>query len=77
VSFPWRNFLLFKEDEMFWDPSITFLLPSYVKAQARTLASLTSPPSWIVSQGYDPRIRNYIDDETLKDDWFLSSVVDH
>jgi hypothetical protein len=55
---------------MLWDPFITFLLPSYVKAQARTLASLTSPLARIVFRGYDPR-------KTLKDDWFLSSGVDH
>jgi hypothetical protein len=52
---------------MLWDPSITFLLPSYVKAQAQTLASLASFPSWIVFRSYDPKVKSYINDETLKD----------
>jgi len=51
---------------MLWDPSIIFLLPSYVKAQARALTSLASFPSWIVSRSYDPKVRSYINDETLK-----------
>jgi hypothetical protein len=66
MSFPPRSFILFKEDEMLWDPSIIFLLPSYVKAQARALTSLSSFPSWIVSRSYDPKVRSYINDETLK-----------
>ncbi len=52
---------------MFWDPSITFLLPSCVKAQAETLVSLALLPSWIVFQGYDPKVRSYINDKALKD----------
>jgi hypothetical protein len=45
MLFPMKNFFLFREDEMLQDPSITFLLPSYAKAQAETLGSLTWPPS--------------------------------
>jgi hypothetical protein len=67
MSFPSTSFILFGEDEMFWDPSITFLLPSCVKAQAQTLASLALLPSWIVFQGYDPKVRSYINDKALKD----------
>jgi hypothetical protein len=42
------------------------MLPSCVEAQAQALTSLPSPPSQVVSKGYDPRVRNYIDDETLR-----------
>jgi hypothetical protein len=66
VSPPLRNFLSFGEDEILQDLTISFLLPSYAEAQAMTLESLASPP-WIVSQGYHPRIRVFINDETLKD----------
>jgi hypothetical protein len=31
------------------------------------LESLASPPSWIVSQGYHPGIKTFINDETLED----------
>jgi len=34
---------------MFWDPTIFFLLPSYVESQALTITSLASPPSHIGS----------------------------
>ncbi len=34
-------------------------------AQAWALTSLPSPPSQVVSEGYDPKVRSYIDDETL------------
>jgi hypothetical protein len=51
---------------MLQDPFIVFLLPSYVKAQAQALTSLSSPPPQVVSKGYDPRVRSYIDDETLR-----------
>jgi len=40
---------------------------SYVEAQALALESLSSPPSQIVSQGYDLGIKINIDDETLED----------
>jgi hypothetical protein len=63
---PSRSFLSFGEDEMFQDLTISFLLPSYAEAQAMALESLASPP-WIVSQGYHPRIRVFINDEALKD----------
>jgi hypothetical protein len=52
---------------MLQDPTISFLLPSYAKAQALALESLASPPSHIVSRGYDLGVRIYIDDETLED----------
>ncbi len=52
---------------MFWDPTISFFLPSYVKAQALALESLASPPSWIVSRSYHPRVKAFIDDEALED----------
>ncbi len=52
---------------MFQDPTISFLLPSYVEAKALALESLASPPSRIVSQGYHPRVRAFIDDEALED----------
>ncbi len=52
---------------MLYNPTISFLLPSYVKAQTLALESLASPPSRLVSQGYDPRIRTYINDEALED----------
>jgi hypothetical protein len=67
VSFPPRSFLSFKEDEMFRDPTNSFLLPSYAKTQALAFESLASPPSWIVSQGYHPRIITFIDDKVLED----------
>jgi hypothetical protein len=67
VSSPPRSFLSFEEDEMFQDPTISFLLPSYVEAKALALESLASPPSRIVSQGYHPRVRAFIDDEALED----------
>ncbi len=62
-----RSLLSFMEDEMFRDPTISFLLPSYAKAQALALESLASLPSWIVSWGYHPRVRAFIDDEALED----------
>jgi hypothetical protein len=43
------------------------MLPSYAKAQALALEPLASPPSRIVSRGYHPKIRAFIDDEALKD----------
>jgi hypothetical protein len=55
------------EDEMFRDPTISFLLPSYAKAQGLALKSLASPPSRIVSQGYHPGVRAFIDAEALED----------
>jgi hypothetical protein len=51
---------------MLRDPTISFLLPSYAKAQALALESLVSPPSQIVSYGYRLGIRAFIDDETLE-----------
>jgi hypothetical protein len=62
---PSRSFLSFGEDEILQDLTISFLLPSYAKAQAMALKSLASLP-WIVSQGYHPRIRVFINDEALK-----------
>jgi hypothetical protein len=44
-----RSLLSFREDEMLRDPTISFLLPSYAKAQALVLESLASLPSWIIS----------------------------
>jgi hypothetical protein len=67
MSFQSRNFLSFGEDEMFWDPTISFFLPSYVKAQALALESLASPSSWIVSRNYHPIVKAFIDDEALQD----------
>jgi len=67
VFFPPKSFLSFGEDEMLWDPTISFLLPSYVEAQVMALKSLASPPSQIVSQGYHLRVKAFIDDETLED----------
>jgi hypothetical protein len=43
-----------------------FLLPSYAEARALTLMSLASPPSRIGSWCYDLGVKNYIDDEALK-----------
>jgi hypothetical protein len=44
---PLKILLLFGLDELFQDPSTSFFLPSYVKAQAQALVSLPSPPwSW-------------------------------
>jgi hypothetical protein len=63
---PW-NFLSFGEDEMLRDPTIFFPLPSYAKVQALVLESLVSFPSRIISRGYHPRVRAFIDDEALKD----------
>jgi hypothetical protein len=48
------------------DPTISFQLRSYAEAQALALKSLASLP-WIVSQGYHPRVRAFIDDEALED----------
>jgi hypothetical protein len=59
MLFPSRRFLLFREDEMLQDPSIVFLLPSYVEAQAQVL----TPPPQVDSKGYEPKV---IDDETSK-----------
>jgi hypothetical protein len=56
--FPPRSLLLFGEDEMPQDPSINFLLPSYAKVQAWVQVSLPSPPSRIISRGYDPRLNS-------------------
>jgi len=67
VSSPLQSFLSFEEDEMFWDPTISFLLPSYAEVQAMALESLASPPSRIVSQGHHSRIKAFIDDEALED----------
>jgi hypothetical protein len=67
MLFPWRNFLSFGENEMLWDPTISFLLPSYAEVQALAIESSTSPPSHIVSQRYHQRVRTFIDDETLED----------
>jgi hypothetical protein len=67
VSFPPRNFLSFKEDDIFQDPAISFVLPSYAKAQALALEPLAALPSQIVSRGYHPRIRIFINDEALED----------
>jgi hypothetical protein len=67
VSYPLWNFLSFEEDEMFWDPTIYFLLPSYAEVQAMALESLASPPSQIVSQGHHSRVKAFIDDEALED----------
>jgi hypothetical protein len=52
---------------MLWDPTIFFLLPTYVEVQALALEFLASPPSQIISQHYHQIIRTFIDDETLKD----------
>jgi hypothetical protein len=62
-----KSFLSFGEDEMFRSPTISFLLPSYVKVEALVLESLASPPSWIVSQGYHLGVRAFINGEALKD----------
>jgi hypothetical protein len=67
VLFPPKSFLSFEEDEMLRDPTIFFLLPSYVEAQALAVESLASSPSWIVSQGYHPGVKTFIDDEALED----------
>jgi hypothetical protein len=45
MLFPLKNFLSFREDEMLQDPTISFLLPSYVKEEALVLESLVSPLS--------------------------------
>jgi hypothetical protein len=66
MSSPPRSFLSW-ENEMLWDPTISFLLPSYVEVQALALESSASLPSWIVSQHYHQRVRTLIDDKTLKD----------
>jgi hypothetical protein len=67
VLFPPRNLPLFGLDELLQDPSTSFVVPSYVKAQTWALASLPSFLSWIISHGYDPRFRSYFDEEALKD----------
>jgi hypothetical protein len=79
MLYPPRNLLSFGEDEMFQDPTIFFLLPSYVKAQALVLESLASHPLHIVYQGYHLRVKAFIDDEALEDVYklFLSLGVDH
>jgi len=79
VLFPPKSFLSFEEDEMLRDPTISFLLPSYVEAQALALESWASSPSWIISKGYHLGINTFIDDEALKDvyDLFLSLGVHH
>jgi hypothetical protein len=67
MLYPPKSFLSFEEDEMLQNPTICFLLPSYVEAQALALESLVSSPSWIVSQGYHPRVKAFINDEALED----------
>ncbi len=64
---------------MLRDPTISFLLPSYVEVQALASESWASFLSWIISQGYHPRVNTFINDEALKDvyDLFLSLGVDH
>jgi hypothetical protein len=52
---------------MLWDPTIFFMLPPYAEAQALILESLASPLSWIISQGYHPGVKTFIDDEALED----------
>jgi hypothetical protein len=66
MSSPPKSFLSFGENEMLWDPTISFLLPTYVEVQALALESLASPPSQIVSQHYHQK-NYFIDDETLED----------
>jgi hypothetical protein len=58
---PSKNFLSFEKDKILQDPTISFLLPSYAKAQA-----LASPPSWIVSRGCHLGVKAFIDDEALE-----------
>jgi len=67
VLSPLRNLFSFQDDEMLQDSIISFLLPSCAKAQALALESLASLYSQIISQGYDTRVKIYIDDEALKD----------
>jgi hypothetical protein len=64
---------------MFRNLTISYLLPSYARAQALALESLASPPSWIVFRGYHPKVRALINYEALEDvlDFFLSLGVDH
>jgi hypothetical protein len=52
---------------MLCDPTISFLLPSYVEAQALALESLASLPSQTICQGYHLGIKAFIDDESLED----------
>jgi hypothetical protein len=46
---PSKNILSFREDEMFRDPTNSFLLPAYVEDEALALDSWASPLSRIVS----------------------------
>jgi hypothetical protein len=79
MLFPPKSFLSFEEDEMLQDPTISFLLPSYVEVQALASESWASSLSWVISQGYHLEVNTFIDDEALKDvyDLFLSLGVDH
>jgi hypothetical protein len=67
VLSPPKSFLSFGEDEMLWGPTIFFSLPSYSKAQALALESLASHSLGIVSRGYHPKVRTFINDEALED----------
>jgi hypothetical protein len=42
------------------------MLPSYVKAEAKVMASMISPPNIKNHVRYDPSIRSLIDDEAIK-----------
>jgi hypothetical protein len=61
-----------KEPPILWAGWVTlksfhhFHVAIYVEAQTWTLASLPSLLSWIVSHGYDFRLRSYFDDEELE-----------
>jgi hypothetical protein len=61
-----KSFFSFGGDEILQDLTIFFLLPSYAEVEAVASESLASPP-WVISWGYHPGVRTFIDDETLKD----------
>jgi hypothetical protein len=67
VIYPLRSFSFSGLDELLWDPSTNFELPSYVEAQAWALTSLPSFLSWIVFRGYDLGVKSYFNDEALED----------
>jgi hypothetical protein len=56
-----------KLNDLLRDPSINFVLLSYAETQAQALMSLPSPPSQILSYGYDLGVENYFDDKALED----------
>jgi hypothetical protein len=65
VLSPPKSLPFWRLNDLLRDLSIYFVSPSYAEAQA--LTSLPSPPSWILSCGYDLGVKNYFNDEALED----------